>query len=247
MGSWPRSVTGFRATLGCQLQRSSGITGGSRDANSLIPAPELRRPNVIQPTAHTRDVRLRDRILAGERAAAEALLAENLDPVYQFVHWRLGGDEQGVEDLVQETFLVALQRLDAFDGRSSLHTWLCGIAKNKIRDARKSRKPRSLQDAIDEADPEIDAILAEIAREPLPDRVLERAETRDLVGATLSSLPPEYAEALVQKYVEGRSVAEIAKQRAKGDKAIESLLTRARTAFARVFELLARKRGGLDG
>lgn len=190
---------------------------------------------------------LRDRVLSGERSAAEALLAEHLDPLFQFVHWRLGGDEQGVEDLVQDTLLVALQRIDGFDGRSSLHTWLCGIAKNKIRDARRTRKPRSLQEAIEEADPEIDSILAEVAREPLPEHALERAETRDLVGATLSSLPPEYAEALVQKYVEGRSVAEIAKHRGKGDKAIESLLTRARSAFARVFELLAKKRGGLDG
>ncbi len=202
---------------------------------------------MIRPSTHARDISLRDRVLAGERAAAEALLAEHLDPLFQFVHWRLGGDGHGVEDLVQDTFLVALQRIDGFDGRSSLHTWLCGIAKNKIRDARRTRKPRSLQEAIEEADPEIDAILAKVAREPLPEHVLERAETRDLVGATLSSLPPEYAEALVQKYVEGRSVAEIAKARGKGDKAIESLLTRARTAFARVFELLANKRGGLDG
>jgi RNA polymerase sigma-70 factor (ECF subfamily) len=174
------------------------------------------------------------------------MLAEHLDPIYQFVHWRLGGDGHGVEDLVQDTFLVALQRMNGFDGRSSLHTWLCGIAKNKIRDTRRTRRPRSLQEAIEEADPEIDAILAEVAREPLPEHVLERAETRDLVGATLSSLPPEYAEALVQKYVEGRSVSEIGRIRGKGDKAIESLLTRARTAFARVFELLAKKRGGLE-
>jgi RNA polymerase sigma-70 factor (ECF subfamily) len=202
---------------------------------------------LIRSSSYARDMSLRDRVLSGERSAAEALLAEHLDPLFQFVHWRLGGDEQGVEDLVQDTFLVALQRIDGFDGRSSLHTWLCGIAKNKIRDARRTRKPRSLQEAIEEADPEIDAILAEVAREPLPEHALERAETRDLVGATLSSLPPEYAEALVQKYVEGRSVAEIAKGRGKGDKAIESLLTRARSAFARVFELLAKKRGGLDG
>jgi RNA polymerase sigma-70 factor (ECF subfamily) len=202
---------------------------------------------VIRSSTYARDMSLRDRVLSGEPSAAEALLAEHLDPLFQFVHWRLGGDEHGVEDLVQDTFLVALQRIDGFDGRSSLHTWLCGIAKNKIRDARRTRKPRSLQDAIEEADPEIDAILSEVAREPLPEHVLERAETRELVGATLSSLPPEYAEALVQKYVEGRSVAEIAKRRGKGEKAIESLLTRARSAFARVFELLAKKRGDLDG
>jgi RNA polymerase sigma-70 factor (ECF subfamily) len=195
---------------------------------------------------HTRDIVLRDRILAGERAAAEVLLSEHLDPLYQFVHWRLGDDVHGVEDLVQDTFLAALQKMDGFDGRSSLHTWLCGIAKNKIRGARRIRAPRSLQDALEEADPEIDRILAEVAREPLPDHVLERKETRELVGATLSSLPSEYARALVEKYVEGLSVSQIAKSRGKGEKAVESLLTRARTAFARVFELLAKKRGGLE-
>jgi RNA polymerase sigma-70 factor (ECF subfamily) len=196
--------------------------------------------------AHPSDVLLRDRILAGERAAAETLLAEHLDPLYQFVHWRLGGDAHRVEDLVQDTFLAALQGMNGFDGRSSLHTWLCGIAKNKIRGARRARSPRSLQEALEEADPEIDAILAEIAREPLPDHALMREETRELVGATLSSLPPEYARALVQKYVEGRSVAQIAQASGKREKSVESLLTRARTSFARVFELLAKKRGGLE-
>ena len=200
---------------------------------------------MIRPETHSRDRLLRDRILSGETAAAEALLAEHLDPLYRFVHWRIGGDEHRVEDVVQETFLSALEGMDAFDGRSSLHTWLCAIAKNKIRAARRVRPPVSLEQALEEADPAIDAILAEIAREPLPGEVLDRAETRDLVGATLSSLPPEYARALVQKYVEGKSVTELARARGKGEKAVESLLTRARTAFARVFGLLAKKRGGL--
>jgi RNA polymerase sigma-70 factor (ECF subfamily) len=202
--------------------------------------------SMLQSGVHASDLRLRDRILAGERAAADALLSQHLDPVYRFVRWRLGSDLHRVEDLVQDTFLAALQKMDDFDGRSSLHTWLCSIAKNKIRSARRAGTPRSLEDVLEEADPEIDAILAEIAREPLPDRVLERKETRDLVGATLSSLPPEYAKALVQKYVEGRSVAEMAAIRGKGEKAVESVLTRARTAFARVFELLAKSRGGLE-
>jgi RNA polymerase sigma-70 factor (ECF subfamily) len=200
---------------------------------------------MLQSSVHDRDLRLRDRILSGERAAADALLAEHLDPVYRFVRWRLGKDLHRVEDLVQDTFLAALQKMDAFDGRSSLHTWLCSIAKNKIRTARRAESPRSIEDVLEEADPKIDEILAEIAREPLPDAVLERRETRDLVGATLSSLPPEYARALVQKYVEGKSVAEMAASRGKGEKAVESVLTRARTAFARIFEMLAKDRGGI--
>jgi RNA polymerase sigma-70 factor (ECF subfamily) len=190
------------------------------------------------------DVGLRDRIVGGDRSAAETLLAAHLDPLYEFVHYRIGGDKERAQDVVQDTFLAALERMNAFDGRSSLYTWLCGIAKNKIRALQGRRRTRSLEEALESADSEIDAILAEIEREPLPTAAIERRETRELVGATLSSLPPEYQRALVEKYVEGRSVTEIAARSGKGEKATESMLTRARVAFARVFELLAKKRGG---
>lgn len=192
------------------------------------------------------ELRLRDRLTRGDRAAAEELVASHLDPLYEFVHWRVGGDRSRAEDLVQDTFLVALREIAAFDGRSSLFTWLCGIAKNKLRASRRKRAPASLEDALAGADQDIDEILADVAREPLPDAVLVREETRALVGATLSSLPPEYRAALVAKYVEGQSVAQIASESGKSEKALESTLTRARTAFARVFELLAKRRGGLE-
>lgn len=195
-------------------------------------------------TLSAADQALRARVLSGDRVAAEDLCRRHLDGLYEFVHYRVGGDRATVEDLVQETFLVALEKLADFDGRSSLHTWLCGIAKNKIRTERRRRRPKPLEDVLDEADDEIDAILAQVAREPLPDWVLERQETRDLVGATLSSLTPEYRDALVAKYVDGLSVAEMAARDGRGFKATESRLQRARVAFARVFELVARKRGG---
>src|SRR6185503_13003595 len=124
-----------------------------------------------------------------------------------------------------------------------LQSWLQGIARNKIRAERRKRAPLALDVAIAEAQGEIDAILCDIAREPLPDEVLERAETRDLVGATLTALPEDYRRALIEKYVDGLSVQEIATRAKKSPKAAESTLTRARTAFARVFELLAKKRG----
>lgn len=192
------------------------------------------------------DLDLRARVVAGDRAAAGVFYERHLDPLYEFVHYRLGGDRAQTEDVVQDTMLVALERLESFDGRSALATWLCGIAKNKIRAQRRKRRPMALEDVLEGADSEIDAILARVASEPLPDEVLEQRETRDLVGATLSSLTPEYRRALLDKYVEGRSVAEMASADGRGIKAAESHLHRARTAFARVFELLARRRGGLE-
>lgn len=188
---------------------------------------------------------LRRRILAGEAGAAAELLDAHLTPVYQFVHFRIGRDRAQVEDVVQDTFLTALQSLAAWDGRSSLRGWLVGIARNKIREARRRRAPVPIEDVLAEADADIDAILADVAREPLPDHVLERRETSELVGAALSSLPAEYQRALLDKYVEGRSTSDIARATGRSAKAAESLLTRSRTAFARVFELLARRRGDL--
>ncbi len=194
---------------------------------------------------HADDFELRNRILKGDRAAAESLFERSIDAVYEFVHYRVGGDRGIAEAIVQDTLLVACDRLADFQGRSSIHTWLCGIAKNKIRQLRKKKQPIALDDLLDQVDPEIDLILLGIETEEIPDAVLERRETRELVGAALSSLPPGYRDALVQKYVDELPVAEIARRHGKSEKAAESILTRARVAFVKVFELLARRRGGL--
>jgi len=189
---------------------------------------------------------LRLRVLSGDAGAAEELFRSHLDPLYQFVHYRVGGDLASAEDIVQDTFLTALDGLARFDGRSSLQTWLCGIAKNKIRALRRKRRPVPLADVLDESAADIDALLERVDSQPLPEWILERQETRDLVGATLTSLTPDYRRALIAKYVDGRSVADMAQAGGKGLKATESHLHRARLAFTRVFQLLARRRGGAE-
>ena len=195
---------------------------------------------------HSGDRRLRDRILAGDRDAAERFFRGHLESLYEFVHYRVGGRRTLAEDVVQDTFLTAYQKLASFDGGSSLYTWLCGIARNKIREQRRARRPRALEDVLVDADAEIEAILADVAREPLPEWVLERKETGELVGATLSSLSPDHREALVGKYVEGLTTAELGRRAGRSEKAAESMLHRARVAFARVFGLLAHRKGGLE-
>lgn len=194
--------------------------------------------------SHPEDVALRDRILRGDRQAAEALFERHMDTLFEFVLYRAGYDRGVAEAVVQETLLLAYENLAEFEGRSSLHTWLCGIAKNKLRAYRRKKRPVPLDDLLDQVDPEISLILMGIETEEIPDAVLERRETRELVGATLSSLPPDYRQALLSKYVDDLSVAEIAGRAGKGQKAMESMLHRARRSFIKVFELLARRRGG---
>ena len=196
-----------------------------------------------QSSPHHADIQLRDRVLRGDREAAERLFERHVDTLYEFVHYRAGGDRGITEAVTQETLLTAYETLAAFEGRSSLHTWLCGIARNKIREHRRRRQPKRIEDVLADSDADIDAILAGIEREPLPDWVLEQEETAELVGATLSSLSPEYREALVGKYVDGLSVAQLGERAGKSEKAAESSLHRARLAFSKVFQLLAKNRG----
>jgi len=196
------------------------------------------------PSPYEDDLDLRARILRGDRQAAESLFERHVDALYEFVHYRAGGDRGVAEAVVQEAFLTAYTNLASYEGRSSFHTWLCGIARNKLRTYRRKKRPIPLDDLLGQVDPEIDLILMGVETEELPESVLERRETRELVGATLSSLPPDYRQALLDKYVEELTVAEIAARAGKGEKAIESTLHRARTAFGRVFSLLARRRGG---
>ena len=199
-------------------------------------------PHALDPV----EARLRERVALGDAEAAEELVTRHLDDLYEFVHYRVGGDRGLAEDVVQDTFVVALERIGGFDGRSSLHTWLCGIARNKLRAHRRKRRPRPLEDVLLEADPDIDRILVDVERTPLPEWILERQETQDLVGATLSSLTPEYRAALVAKYVDGDSVAALAERLGKGEKAAESTLHRARVACGKVFTLLAKRRGEVE-
>ena len=189
------------------------------------------------------ELKLRDRIVDGDTEAAEFFFNRHLQTLFEFVHYRVGQDRSVAEDVVQDTMLEAVRCLDRFDGRSTLHTWLCGIAKNKIREWRRSHSPLSIEDLLEASDGRIDAILASIDRQPLPEWILERRETQELVGATLSSLPPDYRSVLVGKYIEESSVSALGKELGKSEKATESVLSRARLAFSRVFQLLAKERG----
>ncbi len=69
---------------------------------------------------------------------------------------------------------------------------------------------------------------------------MQREETRALVNATMAQLPPHYRQALEAKYVDGQSVRAIAADAGNTEKAVESLLGRARQAFREAFLVLTR-------
>jgi RNA polymerase sigma-70 factor (ECF subfamily) len=120
---------------------------------------------------------------------------------------RLGTPEASVADVTQEAFMVVYRRLDEFEARSSLRTWIFKIVLNVVRAHRRSllaKHPHALSGQL-RADPESVAD----AREG-PDERAERAEAARFVNAVLESLDEDKRVVFVLAELEQMSAPDIA-------------------------------------
>jgi RNA polymerase sigma-70 factor, ECF subfamily len=174
---------------------------------------------------------LLDAVLNRDRKATAEFVARYADPVYGYVSQRLAPRADLVEDLVQEVFLVALQKLDTFAGKSSVLGWLLGIARHKVEDLYRARlrEPDSFSTVEDvlNSDP---VMLPEF------DELIDRARAQEKTQRILARLPEAYGLALLWRYWEDHSTKEMAAQTGKTEKAMERLLARARAHFRRLWE-----------
>lgn len=157
--------------------------------------------------------------------AARRLLDEGGDIVYGFVYARVGGNAEVAADVVQDTFVEAVRSLPTFRGDSSLSTWLCTIASRRLAryyesERRQAEARRGLK-AVPHYDdaPELD--------------------DRDAVIRALGRLAPDHRQVLVSKYLDGRSVADIATELGRSRVQVQSLLQRARNALRLELEAAA--------
>ena len=161
----------------------------------------------------------------------DALYDAHVDGVWRLLQ-RFGVPESGLEDAVQEVFIVAHRKLKDFRGESTLKTWLGGICVRVAKDARRfvARKGglEPLNDAIPQPGPQLE------------ERVGQR-EALQQVLALLDALDDGQREVLVLADLEGMTVPEIAE--ATGEN-LNTLYTRLCTARQR-FNALVAEQGGL--
>ena len=170
---------------------------------------------------------LRALILAGDEEAWRALCERHFDGLYAYLHCRTGRRAERTEEAAQECWLVAVRRIRDFDPeRGSFEAWLRGIADNVLRALQRSW--RREQDRI----PAPEELPSSRGAAPGPERADDPTEE---VALVLSALPGRYQAVLRLKYHEGLSMAEIARRSGETEKAVESLLGRARAAFREAF------------
>lgn len=151
---------------------------------------------------------------------------------YPFV-WRtlrrMGVKERDATDAGQKVFLIAHRRLSMFDGRSTLKTWLCGIALRVASDYRRSAVSRR------------EVLVAETpvgaSREADQLRQLEQQERLATLDVVLSELPLEQRAVFVLFELEEMSGQEIAKLLGVPEGTVRSRLRLARAAFSRIVRM----------
>lgn len=177
----------------------------------------------------------------GDRTAIGRFYDAHVAGLYAFVFYRVGRDQTLAEDVVQETFTIALAKRASYDpARGSVGSWLTVLSRNVIRDhLRAHRQSDELLQTWERVDATLAQVFAAMAERPLPGEVLERAETRDLVHMAVANLPEQYRTALTRKYVDGESLETLSRELGISVDATKSLLARARRAFRDTFATLS--------
>jgi RNA polymerase sigma-70 factor (ECF subfamily) len=167
---------------------------------------------------------LRDAVAGGDPAAWRAWYEAEYAPLERYVLWRCGGRRDLADDVLQETWLTAIRRIRRFDpAAGEFHAWLCGIAANVLRNQLRSWRRRTNRQ---------EALTGDVAKADPGAADREQAER---VATALAALPERSERALRMKYLDRMSVAEIAAACGETEKAIESLLARARAAFREAY------------
>ena len=146
----------------------------------------------------------------GDREAFRLLVERHGRNMFKLA-FRMTNHEQDAEEIVQETFLRAYNRIGDFESRSSFGTWLHRICANCALDFLAKRNRRSEQSlSQDPEGPDAPAIEIHSDR-PGPERMALAGELGAKIEAAMELLSPAERVAFVMRHFEGESLKDIAR------------------------------------
>jgi len=179
-----------------------------------------------------------ERTLAGERDAYCTLVERYSQHVYRLAY-RMTGNPHDAEEIVQEAFLRAYQKLEKFEARANFGTWVYRIAANYAIDRMRQRKSEEarrepvmkLDDGM-EHDPM--ATVADAA--PNPERLATSTQMAKHMEIALAALTPAERTAIVMRHWEGCAIEEIAAALKSNTSAAKNTVFRAVQKLRRAME-----------
>lgn len=151
--------------------------------------------------------------LAGDRDAYRVLVERHSASVFRLAY-RLTGNRHDAEEVVQEGFLRAYQKLEQFEKRANFGTWVYRIAANYAIDRmRQKRSEEARRDEPSSRTPESaeNDVLNRVPDKRLsPERLVQNAELRKQLESALETLTPAERTAFVMRHWHGCGIEEIA-------------------------------------
>lgn len=180
------------------------------------------------------DAQLLRAMQMGDSVAWQELYQRYLPSAWRFA-WQLVGDRQVAEDLVSESLLALCRKASELDPESTkLFGWLRGVIRHKAMDHHRAKARRTA--AMDQRAGIQNAIECDKHQANRPSAGLERSEQANDVVAVLEDLDETKRLCLEWKYIEKIPVREMATRLDVTEKAVESILYRARIEFRERFE-----------
>src|SRR6201993_1462039 len=174
------------------------------------------------------DVLLVNRARAGDMEAYEKLVRQYDRQVFRIAQ-HITQNREDAEDVVQDAFLKAYEKLDQFQGNSKFYTWLVRIAVNeslmRLRKRRTGRMVSIDEDVVTE-DGSVPRDLADWA--PDPEQNYTQSELQRILEKTIKGLPPGFRVVFELRDVQGLSTEETAEALNLSIPAVKSRLLRAR-------------------
>ena len=164
------------------------------------------------------DVEWLRRAAGGDARAASLLFRAHGARVQRMAARVLGAGDAEVDDVVQQTFLAALDSAARFDGRSALSTWLIGIANRRALDAARSRARRA----------RLREVTSWFGLGDAAPAASEARDARDSAARALAVLTPEQRSVFVLVSVEGYTLQEAADMTGTGMSTLHARLAAAR-------------------
>lgn len=152
--------------------------------------------------------------------------------VYNFSYLRLR-NHADTEEAVQETFTAVFRSIDAFQGKSSLISWIYGIAKNTVNNS--IRRAIAREQRVERAESEmVRNMRATYTADPEDHLTLRRCE--ESIRRQLESVSGWQAEIFVMRHVDNLPIDEIASRTSRSNDAVRSSLCRVKRMLVEAVE-----------
>ncbi len=144
----------------------------------------------------------------GDRAAFAELVDMYKGKLFHLA-FRMLGNSQEAEDIVQETFLRVYEHFGRYDNQHKFSTWIYRIATNLCIDRLRRRKAvYSLDAELSDGD-NLDGYSMLQANDPTPEQHLVLTERQQIIANAMAALPAKYKSAMALKYYQDLSLQEI--------------------------------------